>query len=63
MKKIALCAIALIVLTGCALADRGIDPVPETQGIVTSTSVNLVGNFGSATELQWRITDDTNGIP
>jgi hypothetical protein len=63
MKKLVILAIALVLLTGYALADRGIDPVPETQGIVTSTSVNVVGNFASATELQWRITTDTGGLP
>jgi hypothetical protein len=63
MKKLAILVIALVLLTGYTLADRGIDPVPETQGIVTSTSVNVVGNFASATELQWRITDDPVGLP
>jgi hypothetical protein len=63
MKKLIPIIFALILLTGAACADRGIIPVPETQGIVTSTSVNLVGNFASATELQWRITDDSKGLP
>ncbi len=63
MKKLLLILVSLILLTGISLADRGIDPVPETQGIVTSTSVNVVGNFASATELQWRITDDPLGLP
>jgi hypothetical protein len=63
MKKIVLVFIMLILVTGISMADRGIDPVPETQGIVTSTSVNAVGNFASATELQWRITDAPNGLP
>jgi hypothetical protein len=63
MKKLAILAIALVLLTGFAMADRGIDPVPETQGIVTSTSVNVVGNFASATEMQWRITDSPGGLP
>jgi hypothetical protein len=62
MKKLAMLAIALMLLTGFALADRGITPVPETQGIVTSTSVNSVGNFASMTELQWRITDKPDGL-
>ncbi|HUU75707.1 MAG TPA: hypothetical protein VMW63_06410 [Methanoregulaceae archaeon] len=63
MKKIIILIIAVIFLTGFAMADQGIDPVPETQGIATSTSVNIVGNFASATELQWRITDAVNGLP
>jgi len=63
MKRLVILFIAIVLLTGYALADRGIDPVPETQGIVTSTSVDAVGNFASATELQWRITDDPGGLP
>ncbi|NYT21802.1 MAG: hypothetical protein GKC07_08405 [Methanomicrobiales archaeon] len=62
MKKLVILAIALIFLTGFAMADRGISPVPETQGIVTSTSVSVVGNFASMTELQWRITDKPGGL-
>ncbi|HUU74794.1 MAG TPA: hypothetical protein VMW63_01755 [Methanoregulaceae archaeon] len=63
MKKLVLVIIAAIFLTGYALADHGIPPVPETQGIVTSTTVDIVGNFASASELQWRITDDYDGLP
>jgi hypothetical protein len=64
MKKLAILAIALILLTGVVIADHTIPPVPETQGIVTSTSVNAVGNFASATELQWRIAaEDLTDIP
>ncbi|HUU75559.1 MAG TPA: hypothetical protein VMW63_05665, partial [Methanoregulaceae archaeon] len=55
--------IALVLLTGLAVADRGIDPVPETQGIVTSTTIDAVGNFASASEIQWRITDNPDGLP
>jgi hypothetical protein len=63
MKKLVILVLAMALLTGFAMADRGVDPVPETQGIVTSTSVNLVGNFASATEIQWRITDNVGGLP
>ncbi len=63
MKKFVLFLTALLLLIGLVTADLGIDPVPETQGIVTSTSVNTVGNFASATDLQWRITDDSQGLP
>ena len=63
MKKLVIMIIFVILLTGFAVADRGISPVPETQGITTSTSANLVGNFASATEIQWRITDDLEGLP
>ncbi|HUU76658.1 MAG TPA: hypothetical protein VMW63_11320 [Methanoregulaceae archaeon] len=57
MKKLAIIAIVLALLTGYAMADHGIKPVPETQGIVTSTTIDAVGNFASASEIQWRITD------
>ena len=63
MKKFGIILLALIILCGYAIADRGIDPVPETQGIGTSTTIDAVGNFASATELQWRITDDPFGLP
>jgi hypothetical protein len=63
MKKLVIMVVTLALLTGFAMADRGIPPVPETQGITTSTSVNLVGNFASSTETQWRITDDPFGLP
>ena len=62
MRKIAILLILMVLfLTGYALADRGIVPVPETQGITIEKSVNLIGNFAAATELQWRITDKTDG--
>ena len=51
MKKLAIMIIALALLTGFAMADRGLPPVPETQGIVTSTTIDAVGNFASATEI------------
>ncbi len=63
MKKIAIIVIAVAFLTGFAMADPGIPPVPETQGIVTSTSIDGVGNLASATELQWRITYPYTGLP
>ena len=63
MKKIAFILIALMILVcGSAIADRGIDPVPETQGITTATTLELVGNFASTTDIQWRITDDDAGL-
>ncbi|MCE5298590.1 MAG: hypothetical protein LLF84_06565 [Methanoregulaceae archaeon] len=63
MKKLAVVLIAMALFVGFAMADRAIDPVPETQGIVTSTTIDAVGNFASASELQWRITDDPFGLP
>jgi len=63
MKKLIILLIIIALFTGYAMADRGIPPVPETQGIVTSTSANVVGNFASVTELQWRITTYPGGLP
>ncbi|HUU76660.1 MAG TPA: hypothetical protein VMW63_11330 [Methanoregulaceae archaeon] len=63
MKKLVIIVIAMALLIGFAVADRGIDPVPETQGIVTSTTIDAVGNFASASEIQWRITDSILGLP
>ena len=62
MKKVVIMAVALALLTGFSMADTGIEPVPETQGIVISTTIFAEGNFASASELQWRITDDPYGL-
>ncbi|MCE5298008.1 MAG: hypothetical protein LLF84_03560 [Methanoregulaceae archaeon] len=62
MKKLVILVVTLALITGYAMADRGMDPVPETQGIVTSTTLDAIGNFASATEIQWRITDDDDGL-
>jgi len=63
MKKLIILTIVIVLLVpGSALADIAIDPVPETQGITTSTSANFVGNFASATELQWRFTNVQGGL-
>ncbi|MCE5299027.1 MAG: hypothetical protein MUE45_01290 [Methanoregulaceae archaeon] len=63
MKKLAILIIGLTLLAGVAMADHGIPPVPETQGIVTSTTIDSVGNFASSSEIQWRITDSEGGLP
>jgi len=55
MKKLIILIIALALFTGFAVADHGMDPVPETQGIATSTTIDAIGNFASASEIQWRI--------
>ena len=63
MKKIVIILIILIaLLCGPVIADRGIDPVPETQGITTATTIDLVGNMASDTDIQWRISDDPDGL-
>lgn len=61
-KQILLFLVTLGLITGLSMADTGIDPVPETQGIVTSTTIDMIGNFASASDLQWRITDDAYGL-
>jgi hypothetical protein len=55
--------VAIVLLSGYSFADTGIPQVPETQGIVTSTSVNAVGNLASMSEIQWRITTVNGGLP
>jgi hypothetical protein len=63
MKRFGFIIIALMVLVcGFAMADRGIDPVPESQGITTATTLDLVGNMASSTDIQWRITNDFLGL-
>lgn len=61
--KIVIVFLALMVLIcGFCMADSGIDPVPETQGITTATTLDLVGNMASSTDIQWRITDNYFGL-
>jgi len=62
MKKSIIIIIALVLLTGFAMADRGIDPVPESQGITTATTLDLLGNAASTTDIQWMITDEPAGL-
>ena len=62
MKRWIVALVIIIVLSGCTTADRGIDPVLETQGILTVTVINAVGNFNSDSDLSWKITDDLNGL-
>lgn len=62
MKWILGAVVLIVLLAGFTTADRGIDPVPETQGINTFTVISAVGQFDSASELQWMITDDSSGL-
>jgi hypothetical protein len=58
MKKFAFMAIALAMLvafTGMAMADPGINAVPETQGIVTSTAVQAVGTVTETDSVVWQL--------
>jgi len=64
MKKVLIIVMVLALLTSFVVADHGIDPVPETQGITTATTLDLVGNAASNTDIQWRISySDLNDIP
>ncbi|HUU74573.1 MAG TPA: hypothetical protein VMW63_00615 [Methanoregulaceae archaeon] len=64
MKRIhIICIILTLLLAGYASADLGMPATPETQGIETSTTINMLGNFASNTELQWRITNSMGGLP
>ncbi|MCU0629287.1 MAG: hypothetical protein MUE45_07405 [Methanoregulaceae archaeon] len=62
MKKFVFLFVTMAIIVGFAMADNGIDPVPETQGIVTSTTIDAVGNFASSTEMQWRTTSNDGGL-
>jgi hypothetical protein len=58
MKKFGLMVIAvamLFALTGVAMADPGINAVPETQGIVTSTAVQAVGTVTETDAIVWQL--------
>ena len=58
MKKFAFVAIALAMLvafTGMAMADPGVNAVPETQGIVTSTAVQAVGTVTETDSVVWQL--------
>jgi len=58
MKKFGLMVIAvamLFALTGVAMADPGINAVPETQGIVTSTAIQAVGTVTETDAIVWQL--------
>jgi len=62
MKKWIVLVIAVALLTGYSLADRGIAPTPETQGIVTVTRISGTGSFLSSSDLSISLTDDSSGL-
>ena len=58
MKKLGILATALAMLSvGFAMADPGMKPVPETQGISTSTSIQGVGNLETSTTLMMTVSN------
>lgn len=50
--------VVLLAMTGIVVADRGIDPVTETHGISTSTTIIAVGRFSSNTALSGEVSDE-----
>lgn len=63
MEKIVIITMTLMVLLcGSAIADRGINSVPEMQHVSTATTIDAQGNIGSTTDVQWIITSDENGL-
>ncbi len=59
MKKYIITAITLYFLvTGVTLADPGMKPVDETQGIKVSTSVQVVGRITSEVTMDWRTSNE-----
>jgi hypothetical protein len=66
MKKFAFMAIALAMLvafTGMAMADTGVNAVPETQGIVTSTAVQAVGTVTETDSVVWQMGYPDMAVP
>jgi len=66
MKKFGILVIALATLfVGCAMADTGMNATQETQGISTSTTIDVVGSITSSTDIAWRASDlqTLNAIP
>lgn len=65
MKKIAIFSIAMVILlafAGVALADRNIPPMPEIQGIATSTGIQAQGTVTESDSLAWTIAaNDSTG--
>jgi hypothetical protein len=58
MKKFGFIVIAvamLFALTGVAMADPGVNAVPETQGITTSTAVQAVGTVTETDSVVWQL--------
>jgi len=53
----------LFALTGVAMADTGMYPVPETQGIVTSTAAHATGTVTETDSIVWLTGDDDLHIP
>ena len=56
MKKLTIMVIALAMLvafTGMAMADTGINQVPETQGIVTATNIEALGTVTESDSVVW----------
>ncbi len=61
MKKFVFMIITLVVLfalTGVAIADTGMYPVPETQGFVTSTVAYAKGTVTETDSVVWQTGDD-----
>jgi hypothetical protein len=56
MKKLSIMVIALTMLvafTGMAMADCGINQVPETQGIATATNIEALGTVTETDAVVW----------
>jgi hypothetical protein len=66
MKKLSIMVIALTMLvafTGMAMADCGINAVPETQGIVTSTNIEALGSVTETDAIVWQLAYQDLTIP
>jgi hypothetical protein len=60
MKTIGFVVIAmamLIALTGMAVADSGVNQVPETQGITTALTIQAIGTVTETESMVWQLTN------
>ncbi|HIH27525.1 MAG TPA: hypothetical protein HA256_06070 [Methanoregulaceae archaeon] len=62
MKRWIIVLFVIALFAGFVQADRGINPTPETQGIVTTTLISADGRFLSSSDLSISTTDDSKGI-
>lgn len=54
--------LVLVLFAGLTIADQGIDPALETQGLSTLTVVTAVGGFSHESDIALQISDDLNGL-
>jgi hypothetical protein len=56
-------ALAVIAITGYAVADIPVNATPETKGITVTTSVNAQGTVTATDSLTWQQSNDALNAP